>query len=269
MAQKTNPKEIAAATYDDAYFLSEAIEGYARYQRGELSALREKHRAMLAPAPGLRLLEIGFARGELLRACAQDGAQVTGIDFSPHACRIARETLGDTHAALVRGDCRKLPIADGVFDRVFAGDVIEHLPFVGGIALLREMHRVLRPGGRLLIHTTPNAIFRHWTYRFGRPLLRCLSRELTEQTDEQFRIMDRVHVHEYSTVSLRRVARAAGLAHARVWIDPDPFRGGQHRITEQAAQHPLLRLAAAQTRFAPCRFFLGNDLYLEAHKPGG
>ena len=147
------PRTLPPDVYDAAYFLSEAVEGYAGYRQGELSALRRKHLALIAPRPGMDLLEIGFARGELLRACADAGARVTGLDYSPAACAIAR---ADGAARIVRGDCQTLPFADASFDFVFAGDVIEHQSREGGVRLLAEMRRVLRPGDALLVHTTPN-----------------------------------------------------------------------------------------------------------------
>ena len=76
-----------------------------------------------------------------------------------------------------------------------------------------------------------------------------------------------VHVHEYNPFTLRRVARAAGLRGARVWIGADVLRSAQHRHTANLSAHPLVRLAGALGRLAPVRFLLGNDLFLEYKKP--
>lgn len=260
-------REPDPALYGEEYYFSEDIEGYELFRAGELSALRRKHLEMLAPLQGARLLEIGFARGELLRACAGDGAEAVGVDFSPHACRIARDTLGaNTHARLVRGDARALPFADAAFDRVFAGDIIEHLDHADGPPLLREMWRVLRPGGFLLVHTTPNTVFRNWTWPVLRPLVRRIQPEAAAQADAQFAVMDRVHLGEYNPVTLRACARRAGLPAPGVWVDRDLTRGAEHRITRALFRNRWVRLAARIGRLAPFRFFLGNDLYLRCGK---
>jgi SAM-dependent methyltransferase len=262
---------LPPSVYDADYYLSEAVEGHALWLRGEMSALRGKHLALLAPAPGMDLLEIGFARGELLRECALAGARCTGLDYSPDACAIARGTLDAAGAAavLVRGDCRALPFPDASFDRVFAGDVIEHLAWTGGVRLLAEMGRVLRPGGFLLLHTTPNRTFHRRVWPALRPLLRLWNPGLVRGMDGQFAVMDRVHLCEHTPAMLRRAARAAGLPprRTRVWTDPDLLRGGEHRLTESLGKSPLFRAAAAVAALPPLLPLLGNDLYLRHDKP--
>jgi SAM-dependent methyltransferase len=257
------PRTLPPEVYDDGYFLSEAVEGYEGYRRGELSALRRKHLAMIAPAPGMDLLEIGFARGELLRACAAAGARVTGLDYSPAAIACA-----DGAARIVRGDCQALPFADAAFDRVFAGDVIEHQSQEGGLRLLAEMRRVLRPGGVLLIHTTPNRWFRRWMWPWLRHVAARMNADAATGMDAQFAVMDRVHLHEYSPAALNAAARQAGFARAarRVWVDADLLRGGEHRLTRELAQRWPVRLANAIGGRPPLAWLLGNDLYLRCRR---
>lgn len=260
------PHTLPPDVYDDAYYLSEAIEGYEAHRRGDLSALRAKHLALTAPAPGLAVLDIGFARGDLLRAVAETGASAFGLDYSPAACRIARGTAPG--AALVRGDAMRLPFAGASFDRVFAGDILEHQDREGGVLLLREMWRVVKPGGFLLAHTTPNRHFRLIVWPLVRPLLRRMSPETARDVDGQFAVMDRVHLHEYTPGELWRAARAAGLPRAglRVWVDPDLLRGADYRVTRELASRPLVRLATGVCARRPLLPLFGNDLYLRCEK---
>jgi SAM-dependent methyltransferase len=53
----------------------------------------------------------------------------------------------------IRGDLTALPLAEYTFDAIFCISVIEHLEEKGALAAIREMRRVLRPGGRLLLTT--------------------------------------------------------------------------------------------------------------------
>jgi ubiquinone/menaquinone biosynthesis C-methylase UbiE len=99
---------------------------------------------------------VACGRGGFVRELARAGAHVTGCDFSFAAVRVAAGKLGTAGqlcAGVVQGDAQKLPFASGSFDMVISCETIEHLPNVQ--AGLREMHRVTRPGGRLLL-TTPN-----------------------------------------------------------------------------------------------------------------
>lgn len=96
------------------------------------------------PEAGARVLDAGCGTGGLLRRlrAARPDWALTGLDFSPLACELARERGG---AEVVQGSIAALPFADGQFDAVTSCDVVcqvtEPEPAV------REFHRVLRPGG--------------------------------------------------------------------------------------------------------------------------
>jgi len=96
-----------------------------------------------------RVLDIGCGTGfniEQLRARGFE--KVVGLDVSNDAIAYARSR---GLRALVRGDGARLPFADAAFDLVLALDLIEHLEDDG--EALRDMARVLAPGGRLLVFT--------------------------------------------------------------------------------------------------------------------
>jgi SAM-dependent methyltransferase len=115
-------------------------------------------REYLGNVSGLRVLEVACGRGGFVFELARAGAQVTGCDFSSAALRAAttRALHSNGHTSvprLVQGDAQNLPFADNSFDLVVSCETIEHLPEVR--SALREMERVTRPGGKLLL-TTPN-----------------------------------------------------------------------------------------------------------------
>jgi ubiquinone/menaquinone biosynthesis C-methylase UbiE len=142
-------RSVPAEVYDREYFLSDNVEGFQEFQDGKLSLVKQRQIDALALEAGTGLLEVGVGRGEFLRRCAELGAKVSGIDYSPDAIDITRETLSSFSDVDLRvADCRDLPFSDDSFERVTSGDVIEHVDAEDGITMLKEMYRVLAPGVR-------------------------------------------------------------------------------------------------------------------------
>jgi SAM-dependent methyltransferase len=105
---------------------------------------------------GLRLgdaaLDAGCGTGRALpalrRAVGPSGI-VLGADLTPEMLRAAVRAGRDRSAGLAVADVARLPLRDASFDVVFAAGLVSHLP--GPHAELREMARVVRPGGRLAL----------------------------------------------------------------------------------------------------------------------
>ncbi|MFQ5515141.1 MAG: class I SAM-dependent methyltransferase [Myxococcota bacterium] len=260
-------RRVPPEAYDKTYLLSDNTEGFREFKEGSLSFVKRSQLDLLELRPGLRLLEVGFGRGEFLKHCALRGVEVAGIDYSRDALEIARETMAEFPEADLRvADCGKLPFGSGEFDRVYSGDVIEHQPFEDGVEMLGEMLRSLRPGGLLLVHTSPNTVFTRGVLPVLKPLLRRIDAETLRSLEEHMRANAPHHVHEYNLLSLRKAARQAGLRGAEVWIGSDLLRSAQHRHTRAFSSHPLVRRVAGLGRLGAVRFFLGNDLYLRHRK---
>ena len=123
--------------------------------------LDESHAQLLGPAASLRdrgVLEIGAGAAQCSRWLAAQGARPVALDLShrqlQHALRI-NDGLGDdgTGFPLVEADASALPFADGSFD--LACSAFGALPFVAEpVLVLREVRRVLRPGGRFVFSVT-------------------------------------------------------------------------------------------------------------------
>lgn len=247
---------ISPDVYDREYFLSDLCEGWDRFRdnRG-LSAIKERELGLLEPLAGRRVLDAGCGRGEVLRACAARGAaSVTGIDYAPAAVEIAREVVpGD----VVLGDVCALPFADASFDRLLLADVIEHLTEEQGAVALRELRRVLAPGGRLVVHTAPNRRFTAlWpALRLGVPA------GARARMDRWLALSERYHAREHSPRTLRRALLAAGFPAPRVWVHRDLLRGGGHHLTADVARSPAGRAATLAATLPPVRALLGNDIY--------
>ena len=110
----------------------------------------EDEAGLLGPVAGRAVLEVGCGAAQCARWLADRGAQVTGFDLSMRQLRHARridEQLGRDALRLVQADATALPFADGSFE--IACSAFGAVPFVADSALLmREVARVLRPGGR-------------------------------------------------------------------------------------------------------------------------
>lgn len=261
-------QRIPADVYDESYFLSATCEGADEYHAGKgLSALKRRQVALLAPCPGMRVLDVGCGRGEVLLACARAGAQVAGIDYSAAAIRISRDTLADVPGAeLESGDATRLPWPDAAFDAVVCGDVIEHVVPEDAGAMLREIHRVLRPGGRLVLHTAPNRLFLRIAWPLARGPLRLAGHAATvRRFDDWVAASRRYHPRELTLHGLRRALRAAGFARPRVWIGPVLREGGHHTV-EDLGDSVFMRLGLRLADLRALRLFTGNDIWALASR---
>jgi ubiquinone/menaquinone biosynthesis C-methylase UbiE len=140
-----------------ALFDSLALE-YVREREQHVSFVSQKRIViqMLLGGRG-RLLEVGCGPGIMLPDLLAMGFDVRAIDVSAEMIRRAEQRM--TGHPLVRrcrlavGDVERLEFGEGAFDAVLAMGVLEYLPACDGA--LREMVRVLRPGGHLVL-TVPN-----------------------------------------------------------------------------------------------------------------
>jgi SAM-dependent methyltransferase len=108
---------------------------------------------------GERLLDLGCGGGRHAFEAAKRGARVVALDAGTDEVMKVRDTLGAMFEAgeisdprgtgAVQGDALRLPFPDGVFDRVIAAEVLEHIP--DDTDAMRELVRVLRPGGLMAV----------------------------------------------------------------------------------------------------------------------
>lgn len=122
------------------------------------------------------------------------GAAVFGVDISEPTVRQARAAFSDGGLRATVADVRSLPYRDGRFDAIYSMGTIEH--FRDPETALREMHRVLRPGGRAVVGV-PN----RWD-PFLRPLL--------ASALQAARLYGYGYERSFSRRALRRMLETAG-----------------------------------------------------------
>lgn len=101
------------------------------------------------------ILEVGCGRGfyEQFLGTIYPTVKITGIDLKESYLNIARHTVKNKNVTFLNADATNLPLKAKTFDRIIATEVLEHIP--DEQAVLRELHRVLKPEGILVI-TVPH-----------------------------------------------------------------------------------------------------------------
>ena len=144
-----------AESWNDEFAREHDIDSYYS-QSGFLIRYVESRRLatirrLLDPTAGDQLLEVGCGGGHVLRMFPE--AELTGVDVSGEMLRRAKANLEGLSATLLKGQLQDLNLPSGGFDKLVCTEVLEHA--FDPDAVLSEMKRLMRPGGRAVI-TFPN-----------------------------------------------------------------------------------------------------------------
>jgi ubiquinone/menaquinone biosynthesis C-methylase UbiE len=167
---------------------------------------------LLKPSRGDVIADLGCGSGRSIVWNHASGATIIGIDVAPYFAQEALER-GD----LVLGDLRRLPFADGAFDKAYALDVFEHLSRDALAAVLTEMARVLKPGGQVFAysHVRKNSWPAGGLRAINRLARRLERLGLIDLRQERLRKAD--HVNPLADIpDLERVVGTAGFRIARI-----------------------------------------------------
>lgn len=105
--------------------------------------------------PAACVLDVGCGTGDNLRYILRDGASFFGLEYAERTAQVARQVLGD-RAVIDVGSATAIPHESGQFDLVLCIEVLEHVE--EDEAALREIARVLKPGGALILSLP----YRYW-----------------------------------------------------------------------------------------------------------
>ncbi len=138
------------AFYPDEYY-GEPGSKFQPMIEGLVRAVGERHTSFLSRGlnAGARILDVGCGRGVILGALADQGFEVHGLEISAEAARGA-----DPRAEIrIADNLKDAEYRTASFDQIIIWHVLEHVDDPAGT--LREAHRILKPGGRLIV-AVPN-----------------------------------------------------------------------------------------------------------------
>jgi arsenite methyltransferase len=123
------------------------------YRSRDVLRRRRLVREAVLARPGERILDVGCGPGfyvtEFLEQVGPEGL-VVGLDASPQMLAAAQDRCREfDNTRFEQADATSLPVTDESFDAALCVQVLEYVPDVGSV--LRELHRALRPGGRLTV----------------------------------------------------------------------------------------------------------------------
>jgi 2-polyprenyl-3-methyl-5-hydroxy-6-metoxy-1,4-benzoquinol methylase len=207
-----------------------------KYETGAFEPGRVKLISALIPSGDQGLaLDLGCGSGYFSRLLSEKNWSVTAIDTDPQNVERARAFAREAQVSDAIGALSRLP--EGSFALTLALEIIEHMPRSYGERLLREVLRVLEPGGRLLL-STPNRYSPEGLggYYWGEKI----------RGWGRWNAWDDTHVHIYSTSGIVRLLRTCGFVVERVtgyWYEGHlPFIGRWRLPLRQSSRFPMNRL---------------------------
>lgn len=127
-------------------------EAYAQFRLGQIAVVTDAAERFNVQINDKVVLDLGCSDGAISTGYLDYGAsRVVGVDIDEKAIAIAKKQRGSENAEFYTGTVTHIPIPDSSIDTVLCYDVFEHVEHPSEI--LSEIHRVLRPGGQMLIGT--------------------------------------------------------------------------------------------------------------------
>lgn len=155
---------------------------------GQVNGWRRATVEALSPRPGERILDLAAGTGTSSSALAAEGADVVASDFSPGMIAEGRRRYPDLE--FVQADATDLPFGDGEFDAVTISYGLRNIQDAD--SALREMLRVTRPGGRLVVceFSTPvNPVVRTVYMEYLMKALPHVANLATRKRDDSYRYL--------------------------------------------------------------------------------
>lgn len=289
------PARVEPDVYTGEYYLTNC-HGYEDFimSRGRKVGPRFVKALQLAgDLHGKRVLDVGCGRGELVLQSALGGADAWGIDYAHAAVEIARKALesaqGDVppdrlHVAQM--DVKALEFGDAFFDVAFMMDVVEHLYPHELAQTFDELRRTIRPGGLLVMHTSPNKVLEDVVYkRYSRHVNRialsaarklrlqdALFNDVMLSDDPEFphdRFEREMHINEQTAPTLRAETERHGFRVRRVEFWEPPAQHGyftSRRLNLELKVLDFVRFLRPISYYPPLNRWFCNHIWMVAER---
>jgi SAM-dependent methyltransferase len=206
------PREILASSAEAIAAFDSGNPWYAHYWLHQRERLIDDLSVLMATLkPGDRLLDVGANPPLMLATMRELGVDAKGVDLHPESFERVIGRFGlDMRAVDIERE--QLPFGDGSFDVVYLAEVFEHLR-INPIFTAAELHRVLRPGGKLLLRT-PNLYSLPGMYRFlvKGTAYSCASDSVFDQYNMINNLGFFGHIREYTYQELTAFMKRIGFA---------------------------------------------------------
>lgn len=287
-------RRIDPDEYTEEYYLK-SCEGFDLFTKSggtRLSPRLEHALGLAAIRPGQHVLDIACGRGEVVLHASLRGAHAVGIDYSAPAAalagRLLRASAEKTRspASAARMDATRLAFPARAFDTVFMLDFVEHVYPEELERVFDETLRVLKPSGRLIIHTSPNRTFESVVYpRYVRQVHRLalalarrfgyrdgLINPLMLPTDPEPPHDDyerRLHVNEQTAQGLREALGGRGFQSLKTsfWEPPAGSLFSDKRLQLELRLLDFIRFLRPPSRFWPLNRLFSNHIWIVARRP--
>ena len=262
--------------YSKEYFLS--TEGIDYFKKGLISPKFKQAINLAKLKSGMRILDIGSGRGDIVLASARKNIYSYGIDYSHDAieiAKVAKHSLPDNLASFFsvhRASACTLPFKESTFDKIFFMDVAEHLSPADLLQCFKECKRTLKEDGELIIHTSPNRWYNDigyplWEQPINKMLNRVfkqnlLTREIRNKTDLK------VHVNEQTIISLKDYLKKAGFQ-PKIWLGNEYIKPVKKSSFKEQILELARQVASHFFPFSlifPLNLFFSNNIWAIAKK---
>lgn len=258
---------VSSDEYDEKYFLT-CCEGYSEYADSKGKNLSSRLQQALDSADvqkDMRTLDIGCGRGEIVSHCAMKGAFAYGLDYARTPVELAQDclktVLGSDHSnktGLSQADATRLPFRSNSFDRIFMLDFVEHLYPDDLIRAMNEAYRVLKPEGKIVIHTQPN----RWYFEYGYHIYRLIcklkdGKSLPDNPRTEY--AKKMHVNEQSILGMYILLGKTGFK-KRIWLAQPNFKYN--------GNNPIIQFFFRSIYHYPLKAFFSNEIFAIAEKRG-
>lgn len=288
------PERVEPDVYTDDYYLTNChgFEDFVISNGRKVGPRFIKALSLAGDLRGKRVLDVGSGRGELVIQSAMRGAEAWGIDYAQAAVDIGNKALSTLdvgireHTHIQQMDVKALQFDDGFFDVVFMMDVVEHLYPQELSAAFDELRRTIRPGGLLVMHTSPNKIFEgvvypHYSRRINQAALKVsgllgmrdgLFNETMLPTGREFphdEYEREMHINEHTAPKLQTDVEKHGFDVRSTEFWEPPSKGGyfeSRRLNIELGVLDFLRFLRPLSKYAPLNRLFCNHIWMTVER---